>query len=1474
MEFDLRFNHDLFDQLDRNQYLTDSDIFDTYKKCFDELLNYLNNVLLIDRRDHVGIKFRLVDTNDSQPFGIRFMELRLLSSVIITDLLMKVQQSNSAFKNNEKIEVNVIAIDRTQKMGNRIPLWKINLAKYEQLCDKKKRSILIPFNELEYNDDKCLPRALIIGQYWAMYKQNRKKMRTLLVKSNSTLLKRKTDALIKKAFGADAVNVARDKFTLSDLLKFNKVLKTYQITVYDDINLHKKVVYRSNRKCEKKINLFYLSQHEHVIAIANVKGFFGTPIYCNLCDMPQKSKKHYCISRCSSCFSSPVCLNTIKEKNSDFRVYCDKCNRYFKSKKCYTNHFKIQEESGYSVCGRYKICKKCFTFIDNAQLTSLSRDKKNPVRHVCQEKYCWYCYRFVSEEAHYCNIRAYSLESPSKYMFFFFDMETVQTKEIKKTQKKRVLKTIDEQKQVLDKLIESGKEENDYESRRSYYKTEVEVQTEFMHEPILLICHAVCWKCCDVPFGSAECEICGEARYVFEGRNCVIDFLNLVMDYKADVSQIVCIAHNLRAFDGQLLMRDLLNIPNHDIKLIQNGFKILKIELKGYISFIDSLNFIPGSLSKFKDMFGLEDDYEKGFFPYMFLSYSNWNYVGKLPPSDQFGFNLNDTKCKRVQAFLKWYNEQPKDNYSLREQCISYCDSDVKVLRAGCLSYNKLIMKISGINAFTCTLTLAQLSMTIFRKKFMKEGMLGIIPENNYRLNGNQSKMCRSWLTYLNYFKSKETNVNYYVEPEVRLRGEHKFIVDGFCKNWPFINNDKQSIFEALGCFYHGCVRCNSINPYKLNEKQVQSDENNEQAPVANRYDPNAHGLLDSRLDKELYSRGYLFRQRYQKTMAKINYLKSLGTYNVIVMWEHEWTDFLNKNKKLKTEIFNHPSMLNKCLEPRKALVGGRCEVGSMYYRPRPSERLYFIDVNSLYPAKMATKSMYVGAPYKILRDKECANITEIDLLNMNGLCYLKNVPNNLMRWPVLSCKHDGKVFFVCCRTCLIELKAKTECNHNEEERALTGVWSSTEIKVALRNNYKLLETYELWFYSTECGASEMNISPEDKNITYAELRDRLHVQEREAAALEELISNTKNKRDALEIRQRELRTSPGLFNRFLRGFIKLKAESSGWPFGCETDEQKEQYIVDFFIENNIILKKEDIMNNPTLRLLSKICQNSLYGKMCQMDPNNFRTLISDTSQLQYYLNCDIIEVTDVFIPNNNYCVLSWKYKTDDEGKPIDPCPINPRKSATRHVCLTAAIQITTHGRIHLFEELNKIDCDATKPIRTKYLDTDSLCFSVDENDPGYVPELCNKLGGWTDELEKHRIRADFTPYIAEWVCTGPKSYAMKIINDDRPGAEPIFIVKCKGFQITTELSDKINFESMKSLVLGRNYSNCEDELFYTGKIKTQQKRIRTQKNFAVHTVTETKEFGVTQIKRETLDDYSTIPWGYKGERVLRELVL
>lgn len=58
------------------------------------------------------------------------------------------------------------------------------------------------------------------------------------------MLMKKTDALIKKTFGPNTQEVEREKFTLADVIKFNTVLKSYQITVYDDVHLHKKVLFR------------------------------------------------------------------------------------------------------------------------------------------------------------------------------------------------------------------------------------------------------------------------------------------------------------------------------------------------------------------------------------------------------------------------------------------------------------------------------------------------------------------------------------------------------------------------------------------------------------------------------------------------------------------------------------------------------------------------------------------------------------------------------------------------------------------------------------------------------------------------------------------------------------------------------------------------------------------------------------------------------------------------------------------------------------------------------------------------------------------------------------------------------------------------------------------------------------------------------------------------------------------------------
>lgn len=1456
-EFDMKFNKEAFEHINSHPFtVTDKDIFDTYHKSFSELLNYLKNVLQIHHRDFVGIKFRLGSADDGNAFGLNFQELRQISPTIITDLLQKVQQSNSSFKSNEELEVTISVVEKSEFIGSRIQLSKINLNDYNKLCEKKKNSILIPENEALYDDDKCLARALVIGMEWEKVQHNRKAMRKLL-KTNSTMLRKKTENLIKKAFGPNAKNIIREKFTLADVIKFNNVLKNVQISVFDDIYLHKKVLYRSARKCEKKINIFYLSGKEHCFAIANVKSFFGIEYICQHCDMPQKNKKHDCDSKCSSCYGSPNCINRQKIGKIPIKFHCEQCNRFFKSKNCFDKHKKNREGEKYTVCEQYAVCKQCFTFYDKLQLEKLNRKKDVSKTHTCGERYCFYCARFIMGANHYCNIKVYTQNKTKKFMLCFFDIETVQKKTVVKSKKKRVLKSLDEQKQILDKIVKNGKEEEYTEARRSFYNYEEETQTEFIHEPILLVCQLVCYECWSKPeYESNHCVRCGKGTYIFEGKDCLSDFLNLILQHRPDVSKLCCIAHNFRSYDGQLIIQQLLTIPNNDIKLVQNGFKILKIEIKEYISFVDSLSFIPIALDKFPATFGLSEGLTKGFCPFLFLSFSNWNYVGELPAKDQFGIDVKDTENKKVKKFIEWYDNHPKQNYNLRDETVRYCINDVKILREGSLKFMKLILDLADLNPFLQCISLPNLALTVYRKKYMKQNLLGIVPDNEYHPNTIQSKKCRQWLTYLNYFKSKETTEKYFITPEVKLPVSSKITVDGFSKNWPFDTDKSQKyrahLFEFLGCYWHCCESCFRTNSCKIEDKNevdvrlVNSNMKRSDRGVG--------------INEELFSRGILMKQNYHKTIARIKYLEKCQ-YKVHIIWEHEWDQFLRENKQLADEINTHPFVNYTVLKPRLAIFGGRVEGSLMHYRCLKGERILYFDFCSLYPWAMKNGKQFKNHPKKILMQKQCNYITVKDIMSMDGLAYVTVLcPKNLF-WPVLPTRHQHKMYFVCCYTCLIEMNTE-RCMHSVEQRAITGVYSTCELKLAFKHGYRLIKTFELWYYDIESGVNEGIIAAEDKNITYNELRQRLIEQENREVEIEDTIKQQESVFDGVSIRQNELKKTDGFFTKYLNTFIKMKAEASGFPFGCDSIEEKEQHIIDFFKANNIILKMENIQDNPAQRASAKMLMNALYGKLIQREMTLNQSILKEPRDLQFYLNSDIHEVTDIYCPNNSYAIVSWRYRDDlDMSQPINVSPIHPGKNTKRHVCLTSGIQTTSNGRIKLYSEMFKLS------ERLIYVDTDSVIFIAHDDKKEYIPPLSKQIGGLSDELSKYKKYADFDPYIEEIVIIAPKSYAIIIVNDPDPNAAKIYEIKCKGFSISSENSDQINFHSMKSLVFGEDYKVKDKEMAYLDQIITRQNKIVVEKNHTLKTTSVTKTLSLTYTKRKILTNLTTIAWGYDASR-------
>jgi hypothetical protein len=167
---------------------------------------------------------------------------------------------------------------------------------------------------------------------------------------------------------------------------------------------------------------------------------------------------------------------------------------------------------------------------------------------------------------------------------------------------------------------------------------------------------------------------------------------------------------------------------------------------------------------------------------------------------------------------------------------------------------------------------------------------------------------------------------------------------------------------------------------------------------------------------------------------------------------------------------------------------------------------------------------------------------------------------------PLLPYRSGGKLTFPLCRTCVEnsnnpDLLNRERCTHSDEQRALTDTWVSVEVVEALKENYKIVKIFEVWHF--------------------------------EQSEQYDPITKT-----------------GGIFTDYIKMAIKVKQESSGYPRGCDSDEQKQAYIDEYYqhegklnykvnksffffliylILKGILLNKDNIEKNPGMRFVSKL---------------------------------------------------------------------------------------------------------------------------------------------------------------------------------------------------------------------------------------------------------------------------------------------
>lgn len=537
--------------------------------------------------------------------------------------------------------------------------------------------------------------------------------------------------------------------------------------------------------------------------------------------------------------------------------------------------------------------------------------------------------------------------------------------------------------------------------------------TKFVHKPNLCILHKLCNLCKNEPTSENVCGNCGVRETIIEFMedNCVItQFLKFVTSLPEKFNRIVLLAHNMGAYDGHFVLKKIIDNANSwKPKVLMNGNKIIVIESSRY-RFLDSLNFLPTSLSKLPKMFDIP--VQKGYYPHRFNTSQNYSYIGPMPKPEMYDYDSMNSADRNT--FLKWYAEENAKNeiFNNNFELKKYCRIDVYILRMACTKFMESFMSNNSVEVFFESTTIASACSKVFRRNFLKEDIIPIMPRGGYREADNQSLIALQWLSWM----EKEHGI--IIEHAGRCREKRlkeNLLVDGF-------HEPTNTVYEFFGCWFHGHEKC---FPHAQNLKQ--------------------HG-------EELF-------KRREKTEAKCKRIKDAG-YNLISIYECEFKKEISENPLLKDFIENYPSNGTSRLNPRDAFYGGRTNCVKTYYKIKPGEKIMYFDYCSLYPYVNKNCPYTYDHPNIYLND-EC---DKVDLDKFHGLIKCRVLPPNQLYLPVLPAHINGKLVFALCQQCAT-LEENESCMHSDTDREIIGTWGASELRLAISKGYKVSKIYEIYEY-------------------------------------------------------------------------------------------------------------------------------------------------------------------------------------------------------------------------------------------------------------------------------------------------------------------------------------------------------------------------------------------------------------------------
>ena len=709
-----------------------------------------------------------------------------------------------------------------------------------------------------------------------------------------------------------------------------------------------------------------LKSNEHFDGVTSFPAFTNRSYYCIQCqkafNVDDKAHHNCKGKRCTAC-SRFNCEDYLP--GSQPADYCTQCHSKFYGIHCKRHHFESKQ------CQTHKTCLQC-----QGQYMVIKGK-----RHRCGFAKCNVCKEYVYINDHRCYIQP-----------------VVQEKEAEETEQ-----------------TEEGGGCMVAPPPPLFVYADIEA---YQNEENVFIPNLLCYS------SSEEEEI-----HVIDGDQCVLNFLQElddlaeVPDNNEQQREVIVVFHNLKGFDGIFIINELYQQQRQVINQLTVGAKVLSFT-SGPLKFIDSLSFLPMPLASFPATFDLSE-LKKGFFPHLFNTPENQQYVGRIP--DLEFYDGDSMMSAKKQELLHWHNQQVARNveFNFKEELIAYCKSDVNLLKQGCRKFQEEFQREAGFNPMEKCFTIASACNLYWRKCHLERNTIAVEPLHGWRSTQvNHSLMALQWLYYQENLLAKEGASADRIK-HVRNGGEQSirtankiYFVDGY-------DSVTRTVYEFHGCFYHGCPKCYPMRDIK-------------------------HYCAPDRTVQELYN----------ATEAKRMALLRAG-YNVFECWECQWDEQIKTNEAVQQ--FLNCFDLVAPLNPRDAFYGGRTEAVVLHSAAGEGEEIRYCDITSLYPWVNKNCTYPIGHPQIITQPRDQS------ITSYFGLATVDILPPTNLYHPVLPVRYNQKLTFPLCASCVKEEQEKPMlqrvhyCTHTDAQRMLRGTWCTPEIEKAIEKGYSLIKIHEVW---------------------------------------------------------------------------------------------------------------------------------------------------------------------------------------------------------------------------------------------------------------------------------------------------------------------------------------------------------------------------------------------------------------------------